>query len=453
VAGWVAAVLLPLVLAWALHGFRDTDQLPLASLLLLAAAVLVALVGGLLPALLAALVSFVTLNYWFTPPVGRFTVAEPANLAGLLVFLAVASAVATVVDRASRRTSDALRARTEAATMGSLSRSVLTGQDTAEAIVEKLREMFGQRAVSLLESTDAGWTVLASTGPSCAALPEQGDTRVRVDESHVLALCGEPLRASDQRVLEAFAVQTSLVLEYRRLRDRDDRAAALESADATSTALLRAVSHDLRTPLATMRAGVDGLRGDRLGSADRAELLAAVDTSTEQLEGLIDNLLDLSRLQTGLVSAHLVARSLEEVLPLAVAGPPPGAVHLDLVESTPLVLTDAGLLERVVANVVGNAVRVSAGTPVRVLAHVLPETVEVMVVDQGPGVEPAQRERMFEPFQRLSDAAPGGLGLGLAVAQGLSRAIGGRLSAEDTPGGGLTMVLSLPRADTGVETP
>jgi two-component system sensor histidine kinase KdpD len=444
--GWATALLLPLALAALLHGFQDTDQLPLASLLLLSATVVVAFVGGLLPALLAAFVGFVTLNYWFTPPVGNLTISQPTDFVGLLVFVTVAAAVATVVDRAARRTADALRARTEAATLGSLSRSVLTGQDTAEAIVVRLRETFGQNAVSLLELSETGWTVLASAGSPCPSLPEQSDTRVKVDDAHVLALCGDPLRATDQRILEAFAVQTSLVLEYRRLRDRDDHAASIERADATSTALLRAVSHDLRTPLATMRASVDGLLSGTLPEEDRRELTAAVSSSTEQLEKLIDNLLDLSRLQTGLIHPVLIPRSLDEALPLAVAGTPPDSVSLEIAETTPWVLTDAGLLERVVANLVSNAVRVSRGTPVRVMAHVLPDTVEILVVDQGPGVAPDQMERMFEPFQRLSDAKPGGLGLGLAVARGLTEAIGGSLAAEDTPGGGLTMVLSLPRA-------
>ncbi|MCD4523554.1 ATP-binding protein [Nocardioides sp. cx-173] len=444
--GWASAVLLPLGLALVLHGFEDTDQLTLASLLLLGAAVLVAFVGGLLPALLAAFVGFLSLNYWFTPPVGDLAISRPADVLGLLVFVAVAAAVATVVDRASRRTADALRARTEAATMGSLSRSVLTGQDTAEAIVERLRETFGQTCVALLERADAGWRVLASAGPGGAERPEDGDTRVKVDEDHVLVLCGQALRATDQRVLEAFAVQTSLVLEYRRLRDRDERAATLERADATSTALLRAVSHDLRTPLAIVRASVDALMTSQLSDTDRHELTTAVDGSTAQLEGLIDNLLDLSRLQSGLIRPVMRARSLDEVIPLAVAGSAPGSVRLDFAESTPLVLTDAGLLERVVANLVTNAVRAADGGPVRVLAHALPDTVDILVVDRGPGVAPDQRERMFEPFQRLSDSAPGGLGLGLAVARGLAEAIDGVLSAEETPGGGLTMVLSLPRA-------
>ncbi|MFA6574705.1 MAG: DUF4118 domain-containing protein, partial [Nocardioides sp.] len=447
-AGWGLAVLLPLLLTVVLDRTAGTDQLAVAELLLLAATVAVALVGGLLPAILAAVVSFLALNYYFTPPVGRLTVAHAEDVIALTVYVAVAVGVATVVDRASRRAADATRARTEAATMGALSRSVLTGQDTAEAIVARLQETFGQESVALLARGGVGWEVVAASGPDHACTPEQGDNRVRVDDDHVICLRGPLLRASDQRVLEAFALQTSLVLEYRRLRERDERAATLESAEATSTALLRAVSHDLRTPLATMRAAVDGLVSGGLDAGDRATLVEALDSSTDQLERLIDNLLDLSRVQTGLLHPVLRARSLEEVLPLAVSGHPVGAVVLDVAETVPLVLTDAGLLERVVANLVGNAVRVSGGAPVRVLAHVLPTTVEVMVVDRGPGVAPDLRERMFEPFQRLDDASPGGLGLGLAVARGLTEAVGGTLSAEDTPGGGLTMVLSVPRAPT-----
>lgn len=451
VAGWLLAVVLPLALAELLRVPEiSSGQLDLVTLVLLASTVLIALVGGLLPAMLGAVVSFLSLNWWFTPPTGTFTIAEPRNLLTLVVFVAVAIGVATVVDRASRLASDALRARTEATTMTSLSRSVLTGQDTAEAIVQRVRETFGQSAVSLLERTPSGWTLLAGDGDDPPTRPGDGVAEVVVDDDHLLVLRGEPLRAGDRRVLEAFGIQTSLVLEYRRLREREVRAALLESAEATSTALLRAVSHDLRTPLATMRASVDGLRTAEVEAADRQLLLDALGDAGEQLERLIDNLLDLSRVQAGLVRPQLVAASLDEALLPALVGFGPGEVSLEFGDDVPWVLTDPGLLERVVANLVGNAVRVSTGVPVRVLAHVGKDAVDILVVDRGPGVPPEQRERMFEPFQRLDDHSPGGLGLGLAVARGLTEALGGRLSAEDTPAGGLTMVLSLPRAP-GVE--
>lgn len=458
-AGWAAAVVLPFALLGGVYlvpaGDRNA-QLPVASLLMTGAIVAVALIGGRWASAVAAMIGAGVLNFFFTQPYFELLVQSSHNILALVVFLAMALSVAGVVDRVARRSEEAARARAEASTISALSRSVLTGQDTAEAIVHRVRESFGQRSVALLRSSASGWRTMAAVGEEPAVEPGPGDTEVRVDDDHVIVLRGDPLRAADQRVLDAFAVQTSLVLEYRRLRDQADRALALERAEQTSTSLLRAVSHDLRTPLATMRAALDGLLTGRVSEEDRKELVASAATSADQLEALIDNLLDLSRVEAGLVHPAMRDVSLEESLPLAVAGLPPGSIAFEVDEDTPLVRTDSGLLERVVANLVSNAVRASrqgpgAGEPVRVLAHETPETVEVMLVDRGPGVPEKQRERMFEPFQRLDDTSPDGLGLGLAVARGLSQALGIRLTAEDTPGGGLTMVLAVPRAEPGRE--
>ncbi|NYI75606.1 DUF4118 domain-containing protein [Nocardioides panzhihuensis] len=456
-AGWAAAVVLPFALFGGLYlvpAAERNAQLPVASLLMTGAIVAVALIGGRRASVVAALIGAGVLNFFFTEPYHDLTVQSPHNILALGVFLTIALSVAGVVDQAARRSEEAARARAEASTIGGLSRSVLTGQDTAEAIVHRVRESFGQQSVALLRASASGWHTLAEVGQDAATEPGSGDTQVRVDDDHVIVLRGDPLRAADQRVLEAFAIQTSLVLEYRRLRDQADRALALERAEKTSTSLLRAVSHDLRTPLATMRASLDGLLTGRLAEQDRKELVESAATSADQLEALIENLLDLSRVEAGLVRPAMRDVSLEESLPLAVAGLPPGSIVFDVDEGTPLVRTDSGLLERVVANLVSNAVRASGqgprpGEPVRVLAHETPETVEVMVVDRGPGVPEEQRERMFEPFQRLDDTSADGLGLGLAAAKGLSEALGIRLSAEDTPGGGLTMVVSVPRAEVG----
>ncbi len=442
--GWAGAVLLPVVLTLLTAGGDAPERLALAEMLFLSATVGVALVGGALPALFSALLGFGLLNWHFTEPVGRLTIDQPVDVVALLVFVAVAVSVAAVVDRAARRAEESARARTEAATLSSLARSVLTGQDTAEAVCARVREVFGLDAVSLLQRDGTSWFVVACDGSGAACTPEEAGARVRVDDDHVLALRGSPLRAGDQRVLEAFALQASLVLEYRRLRRRDERVAALEGAQATSTALLRAVSHDLRTPLATMRASVDGLAHADVGPDDREALVGALAESTDRLEGLIDDLLDLSRVEAGLLQPVAREVSLEEVLPLAVSGHAPGTVELELDERAPLVRTDPGLLGRVVANLVSNAVRHSPDHPVRVLARADERELEVLVIDRGPGVPAERRRRMFEPFQRLDDTGPGGLGLGLAVARGLAEAIGGTLVADDTPGGGLTMTLTVP---------
>lgn len=258
--------------------------------------------------------------------------------------------------------------------------------------------------------------------------------------------------------LVALAV-ASLVEVAERMRTRALRAAELEHAAGVRTALLTAASHDLRSPLATIRTAVDGLAVPGPSPSERRELVEAIDASTSRLERLIDNLLDLSMLHTGALSPELRAASLEEFVPAAVEGAGEGHAHrvaLDLDEGLPDVRTDPGLLERVLANVIGNALRFTAER-VEVRAAVRTDSVEVHVVDHGPGVTTSARGRMFEPFQRLDDVSPGprppGLGLGLAAAQGLSAAVGARLEARDTPGGGLTMVLVVPRDVPPVEVP
>ncbi|MEZ0446952.1 DUF4118 domain-containing protein [Cellulomonas sp. ICMP 17802] len=444
VAGWATAVLGPVLLTALLSALRDVVSLPTELMLFLALTVLVALIGGLWPAIVSAVVGFLLLNWFFTVPTGHLTVDQPENALALGVFVLVAAGVASVVDLAARRTAEAFRARAEASALAAVSRSVLTGEDTAAALVARLRETFTLSAVALLSARGSGWDVLASDGADPALRPEDADAVLTVDDRRVLTLTGRVLPAGDRRVLEAFASQVGIVLEHDRLRAQAEQARVLEQADSTRTALLAAVSHDLRTPLATIRASVDGL-SLQLDPSDRAALVLTLAESTAQLERLIDNLLDLSRLQTGSVRPVLRATSLDEIVPLAVEGFPPGAVVLDVPEELPFVLTDPGLLERVVANLVSNAVRYAGGAgPVRVSAAVVGRGMVLRVVDTGPGVPDELKARLFAPFQRLDDGAGTGLGLGLAVAEGLATAVGAEVTAEDTPGGGLTMLVTVP---------
>ncbi|MFJ3407632.1 DUF4118 domain-containing protein [Promicromonospora sp. NPDC090134] len=458
-AGWGSALLIPALLTAALLVI-GTDDVALATdaMLLLAGVVGVALIGGLWPAVVAAVVSNLCLNWFFAPPVGRFTIAEGENVLALAVFVVIAVAVASVVDLAARRTTQAYRARAEASTLAALSRSVLSGQDTAQAIVHRLAQTFAMADVRLEERTDdrAPWSVVAherwvtDAEPAPASGGAEADptvTEVVIDDRHRLVLAGRVLPASDRQVVEAFGVQAGIVLERRRLREQAAQAEVLERTESTRTALLAAVSHDLRTPLAVIRTAVDGLSSPdvELDREDRDVLTATIADSTHRLERLIGNLLDLSRIQTGAVRPALRAASLEEVVPIAVE-PWLADLALDVPEDLPLVHTDPGLFERVVANVVSNAVRHSPpGAKVLFTASAARDAVELRVADTGPGVPDERKTTMFEPFQRLDDTSAGGLGLGLAVAAGLANAVGARISAEDTPGGGLTMVLTVPR--------
>lgn len=446
VAGWLTAALVPvaLTLTLVLLG-RDEQNLPSHLMFYLAGVVAVALVGGLWPALVTSVVSFAVLNWFFTEPTGFLIIDQPEDVVALVVFVLVAGSVASVVDLAARRSTQAYRARAEASTLAALSRSVLSGEDTAQAIVQRLAQTFAMADVRLEERDDdrSPWTTVAHSGSGDG----EAVTEVAIDDRHRLVLTGRVLPASDRQVVEAFGAQAGIVLEHRRLREQAAQAAALEQTEGTRTALLAAVSHDLRTPLAVIRTAVDGLASPdvELDREDQDALTATIADSTYRLERLIGNLLDLSRLQTGAVRPALRAASLEEVVPIAVE-PWLSGLALDVPEDLPLVHTDPGLFERVVANVVSNAVRHSPpGAKVLVTASAAHDTVQVRVADTGPGVPDDRKATMFEPFQRLDDTSVDGLGLGLAVASGLAAAVGARIVAEDTPGGGLTMVLTVPR--------
>ncbi|WP_279499246.1 sensor histidine kinase [Actinomadura rubrisoli] len=458
VCGWVLALVGPLLLTAGLDSAASEPALNTDMLLFQLLTVGVALVGGLWPAVAAAVAGFLMLNWFFTPPVHTFTIGEPANALALTVFVAVAVAVSSVVDLAARRTRQAARAGAEAETLSLLATTVLRGEKALPALLERVRETFGVRSVALLERTGEGWATAGATGERPAADPAAAETTVQVAEDSVLALSGRVLPAADRRVLTAFASQAGAVLEWRRLAEEAARARRLEEGNKIRTALLAAVSHDLRTPLASIKAGVSGLRATDVEWApeDEAELLASVEESADRLDGLIGNLLDMSRLQTGVVIPLIRPVSLEEVLPRALLNVPGRRVRLEIPETLAPVMADAGLLERALANVIENAARYGPA-PVLVTASELcagpcAGRTEVRVVDRGPGVPGQAKERMFAPFQRLGDAPKGsGVGLGLAVARGFAEAMGGTLAPEDTPGGGLTMVLALPSARTGTE--
>ncbi|WP_097227720.1 ATP-binding protein [Streptomyces sp. OV198] len=448
VAGPVAGLLLPVALTFLLDLDWARDRLNLTSeaLLFLLTVVGVACIGGVVSAVIASITASLLLNYWFIPPVGQFTLDDPNALLALAVFAAVAAVVAGVVDRSLRLSRRSAGATAEAETMSSLAGTIVRGGATIPALVERTRETFGMDSTELVDEPPG----------------EDGATVVPAGPGAFLVLRGRTLPSSERRVLAAFAAHVGSAVERARLAEAAAEVEPVKAADRMRTALLRAVGHDLRTPLAAGWAAVSSLRSRDVdfSDEDRDELLATADESMAKLNRLVENLLDLSRLQAGVLTLNLRATTLEEVLPAALADTPEVVVG-DL-EEVPAVLADPPLLERVIANLVGNAVRHS---PAERKVLLTPSThagrVEVRVVDRGPGLPPslklsvppeqggtAVRDRLFEPFQRLGDTDnTTGLGLGLALSRGLTEAMDGTLTPEDTPGGGLTMVLSLPFAE------
>ncbi len=421
-------------------------------LLYLVAVVAVAIVGGFWPAVLAAITASLLLNWYFTQPLHTLTIAEPRNMLALLLFVTVAVTVSSVVHLAARRQVLAARSADEAASLLGLAQTVLGGADTPTAVLDHLTSAWGGRA-ELAERVRDQWVSVAVSG---SAPPAAVPIQVPVSDTVALIIAGQT-RAITARLLDGFAAQAGAALDRDRLRTQAAQAEALAEGNRMRTALLAAVSHDLRTPLASIKASVSTLRQTDVQwtPADEAALLATIEDGADRLDALIGNLLDMSRLATGSLQPFLRPTSVDEVAPAALLGlAPASSVRIAVPDDLPLVRTDPVLLERVLANLFSNALAHSpAGRPPELRAWPAGPSVLLEVCDHGPGVPDQFKLRMFEPFERLGDRTAGnGVGLGLAVAKGFLEAMGGTIHAADTPGGGLTVQVSLPGAAAPAES-
>ncbi|MEB3021263.1 sensor histidine kinase [[Mycobacterium] crassicus] len=456
---WLAAVLVPSAVCSITTTWLDSVlRIGGESALFVVGVLLVALLGGIAPAILSAVVSGLLLNYFLTDPRHSFTIAETDAAVTEIVLLLVAVAVSVVVDRAAERAREAGRASQEAELLALFAGSVLRGADL-ETLLERVRETYALRAVSILrrrtpDGQESGHTVIAAAGNEPCTTVESADTAIDVgDDEFWMLIAGRQLAARDRRVLSAVAKQAAGLVRQRELIEEASRAEAVMQADELRRSLLSAVSHDLRTPLAAAKAAASSLRADDVGFSpqDTTELLATVDESIDQLTALVGNLLDSSRLAAGVVHPELSRVYLEEAVQRALVGIGRGKTGffrsgIDRVEvdvGDGVVLADAGLLDRVLANLLDNALRYAPDSPVRVTACRVGDRVLINVADQGRGLPPGG-EHLFEPFQRIGDQNNAtGIGLGLSVARGFVEAMGGTVQATETPGGGLTMVVDL----------
>jgi two-component system sensor histidine kinase KdpD len=453
------AVLVVLGLAALVLAREPVRHLPPAVPVLLVLLLLVAgaLLGGNRVALPGAVAGALLLNWFFTPPFGTLDVDSPEEIVVFGVFLVVAAAVSWVVDLAARRTAEAARARAEAEALSSLAGTAMAEQRTLTDVLARVRQVFGMREAALLERRDDAWAVVEASADGTPPQPGERELRVPSGEDLVLSVRGPELFAADRRVLASFADAAAGALHGRRVAQRAAEAAQLEAADRMRATLLAGVGHDLRTPLAAVKAAVSTLRQPDVAwtAEETAELLATIEASADRLQGLVGNLLDASRLEAGAVSTVLQRVRLEELVGRALLERGSlDRVELAIPEDLPDVLADVGLAERVLANVLDNAFRHGGGAGVTVRGSRGPGVVRCEVVDHGPGVPVGSAPALFAPFSRLDghgpgplgDRAAGGLGLGLSVARGFAEAMGGTLDAVPTPGGGLTVRLTLPAA-------
>ncbi len=452
--GYLMALVGVSALVGALYATPNLHGLPTEAMLMMAMVVATALVGGLAPAIVAAILGGVALNFFFIPPYGTLTIADPENVFAIAVFLVTGTAVALVVDRAARTTQQAIRARAEANALAVLSHSLLHSGGSQSQLLAQACEVFAMTGAAVLRSGSGGTVQVEASYGDAPATVDQADADIAITPELTLVFRGRPLQASDRSLLTAYAAHFTVMRERELALLESRRAADLAEANRTRTALLAAVSHDLRSPLSAIKAAVSSLRNTEItwSDDDEAELLAAIEDSADRLTNLVGNLLDMSRLQMGTINPLVTDLDLGSAVEWAL-GPIVGAdaVEVDLDPSTPLAEVDPGLLDRVIANVVENALRHTPEST-RVQIHSSSgtgdddrERVALRITDHGPGIPQASRDALFAPFQRLGDVPNGdGLGLGLAVARGLTEAMGGTLTAEDTPGGGLTMVIDLP---------
>jgi two-component system, OmpR family, sensor histidine kinase KdpD len=452
VTSWLAALVVPSAICALIVGLLDPVLgVGGESALFFIGVLVVALLGGVAPAALSAVLSGLLLNYFLIEPRYTLTIADPDNAITSAVLLVVAVAVAALVDGAAKRAREATRASQEAELVALFAGSVLRGADL-EALLERVRETYSQRAVSLLRE---GGGIVGCVGTDPCLDVESADTAIEVgDDEFWLLMAGKKLAARDRRVLTAVAKQAAGLVKQRELTEEASKAEAIAQADELRRSLLSAVSHDLRTPLAAAKAAVSSLRSDDVDFSDEdtAELLATIEESIDALTTLVGNLLDSSRLAAGVVRPELRRVYLEETVQRALVGVSKGAtgfrrVGLDRVKvdvDDAVVMADSALLERVLANLIDNALRYAPDSPVRVTAGRVGNRVLIAVVDEGPGIPRGTEEQLFAPFQRLGDHDTSiGVGLGLSVAKGFVEAMRGTISATDTPGGGLTVEIEL----------
>lgn len=450
IIGFALALIGGPLLTWLLSAFRTEDSITSDVLSYQLLVVVVALVGGIWPALFAAVMSGLTLDFFFIAPLYTVTVTKPTHLVALGLYIIIAILVSLVVDRGARLARAARRAAAESELLATVAGSVLRGQGAVQALIDRAREAFGLAGLRLRE----GDTILATSGEP---LPDDRHTTVPIGDRAILELHGNDLEASSQRLLAVIVAQLDAALEHSDLAETASEVGPLAASDRVRTALLSALSHDLRRPLAAATAAVSGLRAARstLNDDDRDELLATADESLTTLATLITDLLDVSRLQAGVLAvsvtpvdpADTIVPALDE-LDLG-----PDQVQLDLDPTIPPVMADPVLLQRVLVNLLVNATRYTPpGGHVRITTSAFAGQVEIRVIDRGPGIPAERRDDVFVPFQRVGDTDnTTGLGLGLALSKGFVEGMGGTLTPEDTPGGGLTMVVTLHTPETRPE--
>jgi two-component system sensor histidine kinase KdpD len=448
VAGIVGAgVFLPLV-TWALTSVRADVSTSTVFLVYLVVVLGLASWCGVVVGLVAALAASALENYFFVRPLHTFEVARPDDVVAIVAFFIFALGSNILVNLFRQRSSEAERSRAEAEILARAAATVATTRDDLLPLLDSLRAVFAVRTVALLEQREGEWVTELASGEQVD--PATLNARFPIDDDHVLVMAGASLDNQDRQLIGAFVGRVAAGIESQRLaQEAAERQAAVET-DELRTSLLRAVSHDLRTPLATIEANVSSLlQPDVVWTAnEQNNFLQSVEREVHRLTRLVTNLLDAARLESKIVKPRVVDVALDDLVASALETiDSQGRVFdIELADDIPLISTDPDLAERVIANIVSNACRFGPpDQPIRICGGATGEGVELLVIDRGPGIPEKKRVALMASFQNLSDERSGA-GLGLSVASEIMTLLGGELRFEDTPGGGLTVAIDLERS-------
>ncbi len=448
--GLLAAALSVAAITAVIFPLRQVVPALSTGVLYLLAVLLVSTWWGVWLGLITALASALAFNFFHIPPTGRFTIADGQNWVALLVYFVAAVVTSTLADSARERAVEAEERRREADLSADLARLVLGGTDSSDGLGEaaaRIAEAVGLGEAELrLEWLDGDERRLAL--PLVDAGARVGTLLVPRD------LSDAQRELLERRVVPPLTALVSAAIRRQQLEEQVVETRALRRSDVMKTALLRAVSHDLRSPLTAIRTAAAGVASPTVSQEDRAEMAGLIASESERLARLVDDLLDLSRLEAGTAEPRRRPCSVEEIVEAAAESVRlrGDQLNLNLDEGLPLVEADSAQLERAVGNLLENAFRYSGGEPVSVRAHVSGSRLLLRVTDRGPGIPPEELERIFEPFYRVNGESPGGSGLGLAIAKGFVEANGGRLRAQSLPGQGASFLIELPLGEASPVT-
>lgn len=439
----VLLVVLPVV-NLILARFRHSFNLTTNTLILLIITLAIAIKSPIWLTTIGAIENFLFLNYFFTPPFHTLKISNKDDLIALLVYLATSITASLILRKLEIRTAKLTQLSKEGLFLSSLAESIIRGHNSIDEILNNSKSTFGLSELAVARKDEVIYGSISTISKEIV------DSQIVLNAEYSLLANPAITDPELRNLVTTFGSQVLILLERQVLEENERELSEIRQADQMRVALLNAVSHDLRGPLASSKAAVSSLLNSGVSwtQEEQKELLNSASLSLDQLNHLIENLLDMSRLEAGAIFLNWRNVGVEDVVSGAIKSlkSPTDLIEISIDSELPPIKGDPILLERIIGNLLENALRFNPkGRPVTIAAFQVEERIEIRIIDHGPGLSTKDRAKLFTPFQRLGDRDNStGVGLGLAIVKGFTELMNGRISIEETYQGGLTMALSFP---------